>query len=312
MAKTEPLEPPDNGLSNKKKLRGQLGAAKKIQNADEPAALWERIAIFTSGIIFIVALLILAVEFPQPTGFQFLVFRITLALAAGGFAALLPGFIHVKYKDVLRTGGALGVFTVVYFFIPAGFDIVLKPTVLKSPPTQPAQPLASVGQSPDPRAVSPVPLQMPITPARTTPSEAKRDSPRLPLELNATTKAREPIWLSGLRDEDRRVAEGMRSSLKDNGFQIAKNFESAALVVKITNTKIISWEDQSSNGLILYRARARADMNATWRADGMPLFAQPVVPIGDDGQGDPYDVQDNARAGMVADAVRQFQTLTDR
>src|SRR5712691_5150601 len=81
--------------------------------------IWERIAIFAFGVAFVIVLLVLAVIFPQPTPFQYTVFRIVLALAGAGIAALIPGFIELAYKRVIRAGGALGVFVVLYFFSPA-------------------------------------------------------------------------------------------------------------------------------------------------------------------------------------------------
>lgn len=78
---------------------------------------------FGFGVIFLVTLLILAIKFPTPTPFQYAVFRIVLALAAAGFAAMIPGFIEINLKPgeetALRAGGALAVFVVVYFFSPA-------------------------------------------------------------------------------------------------------------------------------------------------------------------------------------------------
>ncbi|HEV2549850.1 MAG TPA: hypothetical protein VGU20_21240 [Stellaceae bacterium] len=64
-------------------------------------------------------LLVLAVYFPEPTPFQYLVFRIVLTAAASGFAAFVPGFLQIEYKNVVRAGGALGIFVIVYFFSPA-------------------------------------------------------------------------------------------------------------------------------------------------------------------------------------------------
>jgi hypothetical protein len=58
------------------------------QNGTPP---WERISIFAFGVIFVIALLLLAIFFPEPTPFQYQVFRIVLALAAAGVAALIPG-----------------------------------------------------------------------------------------------------------------------------------------------------------------------------------------------------------------------------
>jgi hypothetical protein len=79
---------------------------------------WERVAIFAFGVIFVGALLAVAIFCPNPTQFQYTVFRIILALAAAGIAALIPGLIKVKIPGV-RAGGALAVFVFVYYFSPA-------------------------------------------------------------------------------------------------------------------------------------------------------------------------------------------------
>jgi hypothetical protein len=95
-----------------------------------PASIWEkllasaerlgpRIAVFTFGVVFIITLLILAARFPDPTPFQYTVFRIVLALAAAGIAAFIPGFLDVKVSTFVAAGGAFAVFVIVFFFSPA-------------------------------------------------------------------------------------------------------------------------------------------------------------------------------------------------
>jgi hypothetical protein len=79
----------------------------------------EKLIAVVFGAAFLVALLALAVFFPQPTSFQYTVFRIVLAVAASGFVSMTPGFIEVTVSNWVRGGGALGVFLVVYFFSPA-------------------------------------------------------------------------------------------------------------------------------------------------------------------------------------------------
>jgi hypothetical protein len=74
---------------------------------------------FVFGVIFLSAILILAVFIPQPSDFQYQVFRIVLALAAGGVGAVIPGILNVNIPKVLTAGGALAVFAVVYFYSPA-------------------------------------------------------------------------------------------------------------------------------------------------------------------------------------------------
>lgn len=78
---------------------------------------------FIFGVTFIVLLLILAITFPKPTPFQYSVFRITLSLAVAGVAAMIPGFINLDVNPnvglLIRAGGALAVFVIVFFFNPA-------------------------------------------------------------------------------------------------------------------------------------------------------------------------------------------------
>lgn len=53
---------------------------------------------------------------PEPTARQFLVYQIMLALGAAGVAAVIPGFLNIKHKDVISAGGALGIFVIVLYF----------------------------------------------------------------------------------------------------------------------------------------------------------------------------------------------------
>jgi hypothetical protein len=83
--------------------------------------IWEKVAAFTFGVIFVVTLLVFAITVPNPTESQFFIFRIVLALAAAGVAAIIPGFLNIESKTALyaiRAGGALGVFLLVYLVNP--------------------------------------------------------------------------------------------------------------------------------------------------------------------------------------------------
>jgi hypothetical protein len=84
---------------------------------------------FGFGVAFIILLLMLAIAFPNPTAFQYLVFRIVLSLAAAGFAGVIPGFIELKIKPnakfLIHAGGALAVFVMVYRLEPA--KLILNP-----------------------------------------------------------------------------------------------------------------------------------------------------------------------------------------
>jgi hypothetical protein len=83
---------------------------------------WELIFVSVFGVVFIVSLLTLAITFPHPTSFQFLVFRTVLALAASGIAASVPGFLNLSLDltgVAVRAGGALAVFLLIYRLNPA-------------------------------------------------------------------------------------------------------------------------------------------------------------------------------------------------
>lgn len=78
---------------------------------------------FFFGLCFVAVLLALAIWFPNPTPFQYTVFRITLALAAAGVAGVIPGMIRLKIQPgtalLIHAGGALAVFVIVYLLAPA-------------------------------------------------------------------------------------------------------------------------------------------------------------------------------------------------
>ncbi|HXO19319.1 MAG TPA: hypothetical protein VOA87_05255 [Thermoanaerobaculia bacterium] len=82
---------------------------------------------FVFGVVFVVVLVVLAIAVPNPTPFQYTVFRVLLALAAAGVAATIPGFLQVTIADWLRVGGALAVFVIVFFYNPAALVVVQEP-----------------------------------------------------------------------------------------------------------------------------------------------------------------------------------------
>jgi hypothetical protein len=83
----------------------------------------QRIAAFGFGVTFVSVLLVLALFVPNPTPFQYTVFRIVLALAAGGVAAMIPGFIQLTISSWVQAGGALAVFLIVFFYSPAALVV---------------------------------------------------------------------------------------------------------------------------------------------------------------------------------------------
>ncbi|MGA9567021.1 MAG: hypothetical protein WBS19_15980 [Candidatus Korobacteraceae bacterium] len=81
-------------------------------------ANWEKLAAFAFGVVFIATMLAIAHLVPNPTPTQWFMFRVVLALAAGGIAAVIPGLIAVNASKYVRAGGAIAVFLLVYWFNP--------------------------------------------------------------------------------------------------------------------------------------------------------------------------------------------------
>ena len=88
---------------------------------------WELKAIFAFGVAFVIVIILIAITLPRPTVFQQLIFRVVLALSAAGVGALVPGFLTIKFKNILRAGGGIAVFVIVYFFNPASLVIYNSP-----------------------------------------------------------------------------------------------------------------------------------------------------------------------------------------
>jgi uncharacterized membrane protein YbhN (UPF0104 family) len=88
---------------------------------------------FVFGVVFLAALLAIAVAIPNPTPSQFETFRIIIALAAGGVAAVIPGLLDLRIKQgtrlAIRASGALAVFVAVYFYSPARWIADTTPAV---------------------------------------------------------------------------------------------------------------------------------------------------------------------------------------
>jgi hypothetical protein len=83
---------------------------------------WEKITGFIFGLIFVSALLVISLVIAEPTPSQYATFKTLLALAAAGIGGILAGTLHVEgslQKWSVRAGGAIALFTLVYFFSPA-------------------------------------------------------------------------------------------------------------------------------------------------------------------------------------------------
>lgn len=76
------------------------------------------IVAFIFGVVFVAIELIIALYNPEPTRFQAAVFWAVLAMALAGVAAVIPGFVEVRYRAYLVAGGPVAVFVIAYFFLP--------------------------------------------------------------------------------------------------------------------------------------------------------------------------------------------------
>ncbi|TXH34188.1 MAG: DUF4019 domain-containing protein [Rhodospirillaceae bacterium] len=91
---------------------------------------------FAFGTAFLFIMLGFAVWLPNPSEWQIFTFKLILSLAAGGVGAMLPGSIEAEVPHVVKAGGALALFVIVWFSSPA---ITKSIANLKTPsaPTKP-------------------------------------------------------------------------------------------------------------------------------------------------------------------------------
>lgn len=111
-------------------LSALAGELRVRERPDKPGAqpdprprTGQLIAAFIFGTVFVIVMLVLALCYPNPTSFQYTTFRIVLALAASGVAAMIPGFIHARIGSWLRASGAIAVFALVYLKSPAALTV---------------------------------------------------------------------------------------------------------------------------------------------------------------------------------------------
>jgi hypothetical protein len=79
----------------------------------------DKLLSFIFGVGFMIVMLVIAFVKPDPSQFQYSVFRTVLALAGAGIGAVIPGFLQVSVKSWIRAGGAIAIFILVYFWNPA-------------------------------------------------------------------------------------------------------------------------------------------------------------------------------------------------
>jgi hypothetical protein len=78
----------------------------------------DKLLAFCFGVVFVVLILIVAVFDRDPPPFSLFIYRVVLSLAAAGVGAVIPGIVNVDINPVVRAGGALALFVVVFWFNP--------------------------------------------------------------------------------------------------------------------------------------------------------------------------------------------------
>ena len=63
-------------------------------------------------------LLLIAIFDRKPTQLAIFIYRVVLALVAAGIGAVIPGMIDVNVQPVIRAGGAIALFVIVFWFNP--------------------------------------------------------------------------------------------------------------------------------------------------------------------------------------------------
>lgn len=73
------------------------------------------------GIIIIATVIVISLKIPNPTNSQFWIWRVITSLGAACIGAVIPGFVEIDgsiNEIVIRAGGALALFLVVYLMNP--------------------------------------------------------------------------------------------------------------------------------------------------------------------------------------------------
>lgn len=91
-------------------------------------AMNERLLVFLFGVVFVIVMLFMAHSTPDPTSFQYFVFRTVLSAAVAGIAVFIPGLLDITLGKWLKTSGALAVFVLVYYVNPANLAETFEPT----------------------------------------------------------------------------------------------------------------------------------------------------------------------------------------
>ena len=82
---------------------------------------WQLITGLVIGVLFALAILLLAIFIPNPTSTQFFIFRGIFAVSLAAIAAIIPGLLTVEsrlQKFSIRATGAIAVFVIVWTLNP--------------------------------------------------------------------------------------------------------------------------------------------------------------------------------------------------
>ncbi|CAK2742957.1 tetratricopeptide repeat protein [Vibrio crassostreae] len=93
----------------------------KIGNPISKAEISEKTVGYLSGIVLLLTVLVLVVVMGPPNYYQWIVFKILLALGSSGIGGILTGNIQVQgaiQKVKLQAGGGLAIFVIVFIYIP--------------------------------------------------------------------------------------------------------------------------------------------------------------------------------------------------
>lgn len=75
------------------------------------------------GIVLLLIILTVVILFPCPTDTQRSIFKIVLAIAVAGLAAIIPGFFQIRFKKIISAGGAIAVFAFIFLYNPAVYGV---------------------------------------------------------------------------------------------------------------------------------------------------------------------------------------------
>jgi len=75
------------------------------------------------GIVLLLFVLSVVILYPCPTDSQRSIFKIVLAIAVAGLAAVIPGFFQMRFKKIISAGGAIAVFAFIFLYNPAVYGV---------------------------------------------------------------------------------------------------------------------------------------------------------------------------------------------